>query len=186
MKTLWTLNELAPYVFNPKQLSGELDVKESMKDKSPLIEDVKTVRFDGEILKDSEQELYILSGKAEAQLVLKSTRSLAPVEQTVTSVITESYVAPGYVDTLDIVDDDDLYFVADDNVIDIGESVVENIILSIPTRVLTEEEKQSGVMPEGEDWKVLSEEAFVAEKKREKQENSPFSALYSLFNEDDE
>lgn len=186
MKTLWTFKELAPYVFDPKQISGDLEVKDELLERSPLIEDVNNVHFDGMIIKDSEQEVYVLTGEVIGDLVLKSTRSLNPVDKVVKATLTESYLAPEDVDVVETFEEDDVYFVSEKNQIDIAESVVENLILSIPIRILTEKEETSGYMPEGDDWKVISEEEYAKEQQKNQEENSPFNALYSLFDEDDE
>ena len=55
--------------------------------------------------------------------------------------------------------------------IDLDESVEDNILLSIPIQVLTEEEQNSQEMPSGNDWEVISEEAYlkVSRKQQNKQ-----------------
>lgn len=50
--------------------------------------------------------------------------------------------------------------------IDLDESVEDNILLSIPIQVLTEEEQNSQEMPSGNDWEVISEEAYLESKQK--------------------
>ena len=51
--------------------------------------------------------------------------------------------------------------------IDLDESVEDNILLSIPIQVLTEEEQNSQEMPSGNDWEVISEEAYLESKRKQ-------------------
>ena len=69
------------------------------------------------------------------------------------------------------------------DLIDLTESVADNILLEIPLQVLTEEEKQTDVLPSGTAWQVLSEETYQQMQAEEEQvdKSTPFSQLDGLF-----
>ena len=68
--------------------------------------------------------------------------------------------------------------------LDLSESIIDNILLNIPSKVLTEDEKDAVAMPQGNDWAVLTQEQYEAMRQAEKEENSPFASLSGLFTED--
>ena len=80
--------------------------------------------------------------------------------------------------------EENLVLLLEEDYIDLSESVVDNILLNIPLKVLTDEEQKAEVMPEGSNWTVLTEEQYQAMKEEEKQDNSPFASLSGLFDED--
>ena len=53
------------------------------------------------------------------------------------------------------------------------------MLLSIPTTILTPEEKEKDIYPEGKGWEVVSESAFEEGKKN--QVNPAFAKLKVLF-----
>lgn len=50
--------------------------------------------------------------------------------------------------------------ILDKEVIDLDESVEDNILLAIPMQLLSEDEQQSTEMPHGSGWEVITEETF--------------------------
>ncbi len=70
-----------------------------------------------------------------------------------------------------------------DDTIDLNESILDNILLNIPLRVLTPEEESGQISLSGNDWEVLSEEDFAALKQEEKEASNPFAQLNGLFDE---
>ena len=68
--------------------------------------------------------------------------------------------------------------------INLTESVADNILLHIPLKVLTSEEKASDCMPSGNDWQVMTEEEYQKSKQAQKEKNSPFASLQGLFDEE--
>ena len=53
------------------------------------------------------------------------------------------------------------------------------MLLNIPTTILTPEEKEKNIYPEGQGWEVVSESAFEEGKKN--QVNPAFAKLKVLF-----
>ena len=76
---------------------------------------------------------------------------------------------------------ENLVLVLEEDYIDLEESAIDNILLTIPMQVLSEEEQNSDTMPSGNSWSVLTEEQYNALQNKKKKENSPFSALNGLF-----
>ena len=121
---------------------------------------------------------------ADYTLTMPSCRSLTPVEVPMTCNVSEIFTTQEYFDTHKSDLDADMFFVLDRDIIDLDESVADNILLEIPMRVLTEEEKSSEDMPSGSSWQVLSEEDYLAMQAQEDTEiekKSPFSQLNGLF-----
>ena len=48
-------------------------------------------------------------------------------------------------------------------------------------QILSKEERNSNVMPSGNDWSVLTEEQYDVLQDEKKKENNPFSTLNGLF-----
>ena len=76
---------------------------------------------------------------------------------------------------------ENLALVLENDFIDLEESAVDNIILTIPMQVLSDEERQSEDMPSGQNWSVMTEDQYEALQNEKKKENNPFSALNGLF-----
>lgn len=76
---------------------------------------------------------------------------------------------------------ENLALVLEEDVIDLEESAIDNILLTIPMQVLSDEERQSDDMPSGQNWSVMTEEQYEALQDEKKKENNQFSALNGLF-----
>ena len=115
---------------------------------------------------------------------MPSRRSLAPVEVPMTLTVSELFATSEYFEANQADLDADMLFILDKDLIDLAESVADNILLEIPLRVLTDEEKQSDELPSGSAWQVLSEDDYAALQVKtasEVEEKSPFSQLDGLF-----
>ncbi|MFR4845382.1 MAG: DUF177 domain-containing protein [Streptococcus sp.] len=73
--------------------------------------------------------------------------------------------------------------ILDGDTINLDESILDNILLNIPLRVLTPEEESGQISLSGNDWEVLSEEDFAALKQGEKEASNPFAQLNGLFDD---
>ena len=71
----------------------------------------------------------------------------------------------------------------DGDTINLDESILDNILLNIPLRVLTPEEESGQISLSGNDWEVLSEEDFAALQQEKKEASNPFAQLNGLFDE---
>lgn len=102
-----------------------------------------------------------------------------------TVTVSELFATQAYFEANQADLDADMLFILDKNLIDLAESVADNILLEIPLRVLTDEEKQSDELPSGSAWQVLSEDEYAALQAQpeaaELEKKSPFSQLDGLF-----
>lgn len=176
----WSLQEL-----NKKyavEFDVAFDLTQELTAREPEILDVSTVAVRGRV--DADGGIYCLNFAADYTLTMPSCRSLIPVDVPMTFNVSEIFTTQEYFDAHKSDLDADMFFVLDKDVIDLGESVADNILLEIPMRVLTEEEKRSEDMPSGSSWQVLSEEDYLAMQAQENAEvekKSPFSQLDGLF-----
>lgn len=169
---------------NPEGLHFErsLDIKEQLLERDNTIIDIENLMARGLVTFDD--GLYLLNYHVSYDLTLPSSRSMAPVTVSESYDVSEVFIAAADVaDKADLVDEH-LVLILEDDKIDLSESILDNILLNIPLKVLTEKEKRSDAMPEGEAWTVLTQEQYEAMKKEEKQENNPFASLSGLFDEE--
>ncbi|WEV70410.1 DUF177 domain-containing protein [Lactobacillus sp. ESL0785] len=118
-----------------------------------------------------------------ADLIVPSSRSLAPVSYHEDFQFNENY-------SEDKVAKEELEKSAtpivpvEDDVIDLQTAIEDNLLLHIPTTILTSEEKEKDIYPEGKGWSVISEAEFDAGKKN--QVNPAFAKLKQLLEQKDE
>ncbi|GAB2021920.1 DUF177 domain-containing protein [Pseudolactococcus yaeyamensis] len=176
----WSLQEL-----NKKksvEFEEKFDLTQELRSREPEILDVSTVVVSGRV--DGDGGIYSMSFTADYTLTMPSSRSLAPVEVPMTLSVSEIFATQAYFDAHQTELDADMIFVLEKDLIDLEESVADNILLEIPLRVLTEEEKRSEELPSGSSWQVLSEEEYLAMQAKtdaEVEKKSPFSQLNGLF-----
>ena len=170
-----------------KKRSGGIDFEEHFVLKDELMARHTAILGVGDVVAKGnvsyEDGLYILTYHLTYQLTLPSSRSMLPVEVTDRYLVTEAFMEElgnsGQEDLLD----DDLVLLIEGNTIDLKESVIDNILLNIPLRVLTPEEEASDTMPSGNNWTVLTQEQYQQQQEQKKKENNPFAALSHLFDE---
>lgn len=176
----WSLQELN------KKHSVEFEtafyLKQELTSREPEILDVSEVVVNGRV--DADGGIYSLNFTADYTLTMPSSRSLALVEVPMTLTVSELFATSEYFEANQADLDADMLFILDKDLIDLAESVADNILLEIPLRVLTDEEKQSDELPSGSAWQVLSEDDYAALQVKtasEVEEKSPFSQLDGLF-----
>ena len=81
--------------------------------------------------------------------------------------------------TKEELEDNDTIVKIENDVIDLQTAIEDNMLLNIPTTILTPEEKEKDIYPEGKGWEVVSESAFEEGKKN--QVNPAFAKLKVLF-----
>mgnify|MGYP003584832728 FL=1 len=176
----WSLQEL-----NKKhsvEFETAFDLKQELTSREPEILDVSEVVVNGRV--DADGGIYSLNFTADYTLTMPSSRSLAPVEVPMILTVSELFATSEYFEANQADLDADMLFILDKDLIDLAESVADNILLEIPLRVLTDEEKQSDELPSGSAWQVLSEDDYAALQVKtasEVEEKSPFSQLDGLF-----
>ena len=177
----WDVQEVRRYKDKPFTFKETLDLTKEMQNRTDEILKIAPVEVAGQLFND--HGLVISDVKVETTLTVPSTRSLLPVELPINIRINEAY-------NIDNVSDEELedYNVVipidDDNpTINVYESIIDNILLSIPTKVLTEKEEAENIMPSGKNWSVISEDEFNKQKEEE-HVNPEFAKLKNLFNDD--
>ncbi|MEY8461898.1 DUF177 domain-containing protein [Streptococcus merionis] len=168
---------------NPEGLSfsEKLDLKANLQSRNPEILNIEEVTANGQV--KYENKMYFLDYFLSYKLTLPSSRSMAPVLLEQSYPVTEIFMEEADLRNLAGDIDEELVLVIEREQIDLSESVADNILLSIPLKVLTPEEEASAAFPEGEDWQVLSEEDYAASQAEQKKANSPFAGLAGLFEE---
>ena len=159
------------------------NLKQELTSREPEILDVSEVLVNGRV--DADGGIYSLNFTADYTLTMPSSRSLAPVEVPMMVTVSELFATQAYFEANQADLDADMLFILDKDLIDLAESVADNILLEIPLRVLTDEEKQSDELPSGSAWQVLSEDDYAALQAQpepaEVEKKSPFSQLNGLF-----
>lgn len=158
-----------------------LDLKASLLAREPEILDLSSVAVKGQV--SYEGGLYVLTYQADYTITLPSSRSLTPVALEQTLQVHELFVAASEQGSQSELVDDDPLLVLEEDQIDLEESVVDNILLELPSRVLTPEEAETDDLPSGDNWSLLTEGQYEAQKQEEKQTNSPFAGLSGLFDD---
>lgn len=164
------------------QFDKVLDVKDQLLARDETIIDLQNVMAKGLVTFDD--GLYLLNYQLSYELTLPSSRSMEPVVLSEKQEVSEIFIAVADAPSRADLVEENLVLLLEEDYIDLSESVVDNILLNIPLKVLTDEEQKAEVMPEGSNWTVLTEEQYQAMKEEEKQDNSPFASLSGLFDED--
>lgn len=172
-------DELQKFKNHPTEFNETLDLSKDLKARDERVLDVSPVKVKGHIFYD--KGLWYTDFDVATNVTVPSTRSLEPVEVEIASHFTEAYQEDPN-EELDI-DDEEMVMDLDEDGINIEQAAADNILLSIPTRVLTEEEAEGNNMPQGQDWQVVSEEEYLEEQDKPKP-NAEFAKLKDLFKED--
>ena len=160
-----------------------LDLVADLRKRNQEIIDVKDIVAVGKV--QYEDLMFFLDYQLSYTIVLASSRSMEPVELKESYPVTEVFME-GATNQLDQeVLDDDLVLPIENGEIDLAESVSDNILLNIPIKVLTAEEKAGQGFVSGNDWQIMSEEEYQAQQAVKKEENSPFAGLQGLFDGDE-
>ncbi len=112
-----------------------------------------------------------------ADLVVPSSRSLSPVAYNEDFSFAEDYA--DHEPTKEEADDHEQLIVQiHEGIIDVQRAVEDNLLLHIPTTILTPEEAQNDIYPSGKGWKVVSE---AKDKDKPAKGNPAFKKLEALF-----
>lgn len=153
---------------------------EFFKRSKDLLIDAKNVKVSGDLFY---QEPFVTgSFHITADLVVPSSRSLNPVDFHEDFVFTENYLDRK--PTKEELEENDTIVQVEDDQIDLQTAVEDNILLHIPTTILTPEEKEKNIFPEGKGWEVVSEASFEEGKKN--QVNPAFAKLKVLLDGQDD
>lgn len=179
----WDVQDVRRYKDKPFEFEEKLDLTAELKKRSEDVLDAEPVEVKGQLFNDN--GLVISDVKVKTTLKVPSTRSLLPVELPLEIRINEAY----NVDNVATEDLEDYNVVIpvdeEDPTVNVYESVIDNILLSIPQKVLTKKEAEENIMPSGKNWEVISEDDFKKQKEEE-HVNPEFAKLKDLFKNNDE
>ncbi|EMC13240.1 DUF177 domain-containing protein [Streptococcus mutans] len=159
----------------------KLVIERAVQQRNPDVLALREVSAKGKVTYDD--DFYLLNYELTYIITLPSSRSMKPVEQKKIFSINEVFVENSQLEAKKDFMDEDLFLILEDDGIDLKESVIDNILLNIPLRVLTKEEEQEQSLPSGQNWSLLSEEQYQNLQKGKKEKSSPFAALEGLFDE---
>lgn len=163
-------------------IEQEVEIRpEFLKRSEKLLYNAKNIRVSGDLFYD---EPFVTGNfTVTADLEVPSSRSLKPVTYHQQFTFTENYSQDK--PTKDELDENpDPIVTIDNDEIDLQTAIEDNILLNIPTTILTEKEKKEDIYPEGKDWEVISEKAFDEGKKN--QINPAFAKLKVLLDNKDD
>ncbi|WP_225047030.1 YceD family protein [Lacticaseibacillus kribbianus] len=176
----WSLADLMKHRSAPLTFSEVLALEDELTARDPEILSVSPVAVSGEV-RFSEGD-FIATVSLKGKLVIPSTRSLTPVDWPLDFTFSEVYVTAD--SDREKYDDGQLLIDLDGDALDLMPAVTDHILLAIPMQVLTPAEAETGEMPTGTDWAVVSEDEYEATHQDEKP-NPAFAKLQGLFPEDD-
>lgn len=159
----------------------QLSLLESLKERYDEVIDLDKVHARGQVSYDS--GLYLLDYQLSYDLTLPSSRSLEPVTLTFDYPVSETFIQEADAELQKELVEENLVLILEGDIIDLDESVIDNILLNIPLRILSPEEEAGDISLSGKDWEVLSEEDFAALQQEKKEASNPFSQLDGLFDE---
>lgn len=183
MKLKWALNELTAKSDEAFKIEGQHDLKNDLVNRSDDILAASPVEVEGWIIVESEDEIHV-DGNLSVDLTMPSTRSLEPVDVKLNVKFQETYVTSDYTVDEEKYDSNDIIIQLEENYLDLTKPFSDSIILALPSQVLTKEERENNLMPEGNDWKVISEDAAATEGSEPNEEDSPFAVLKDLFEDE--
>ncbi|MDR1473161.1 MAG: YceD family protein [Lactobacillales bacterium] len=175
----WSVLELEKYLDDSLAFVENLDVKADLMARNKDILDVSLVKVDGNLYVNKSE--YLLSYQACATLTLPSTRSLKPVSLPVKFSVDETFMTQDQFNKRDELIEEDEILIIEEQIIDLGDSVKDNILLSIPFKVLSEEEKKDDNYLQSKTWQAMSENQY--EELQKEKPNSPFDKLKDFFEE---
>lgn len=157
------------------QISADLTFADGFYQRAKdLVYEVKSAHVEGQLFYD---EPFVTGNfQVEANLLVPSSRSLeaVPLKQKFSFV-------ENYSDHEPTQEEKELLMIIplDDDRIDVQTAVEDNMLLNIPSTVLTKEEAEEDLYPEGQGWEVMSEQDFAGQKKD--QVNPAFARLQGLL-----
>lgn len=177
-----------------------LNFSQIVKSPAPLIHLEQNVEMRSEFLKRSQKLLYQIDNvkldgnlfynepyvtgefTVTADLIVPSSRSLAPVKLHEQFQFCENYTQKDV--SKEELDETKIPIVKVENdLIDLQTAIEDNILLHIPTTILTKQEKEKEIYPHGNGWSVVSEEEY--KRNKSKQVNPAFAKLKDLFKQED-
>lgn len=159
-----------------------LDLQAELQERNQEILAVSPITVVGQVR--FEADLYLLEYHVSYDITMASSRSMKPVTWHEAYPVTEIFVeSEDHLKENDLLEAD-LVLIIEEEAIVLDESVADNILLQLPSKVLTPEEEAGEAFPSGDNWTVMTEADFERESQKKKEANSPFAQLQGLFDEE--
>lgn len=170
----------------PLVISEVVDIKSALLERETEILDVSPVKLNGTLLYDNNSVLAMFS--FEVIVTLPSSRTLNPVPYEMNIEVNERYADDIYVLHVARAYPSDIVNPIHNRMIDLTESIIDNILLNLPLQVLSDEELAQQDLPHGQGWALLTEDAFIKQKQKEAEEtiDPRFAGLKALLNTTDQ
>ncbi|MCH4170606.1 MAG: DUF177 domain-containing protein [Lactobacillus sp.] len=177
----WKLAELGKFQKTPLEVDTTEDLATSLQTRFEEILAATPFKIKATLTFDD--PVWLLDAHVQGTVTVPSTRSLTPVKWPIDQHFTEVYVTDD-ADAQEF-EEDEVVLSFEDEVFDLQKAIEDNIILSLPTQILTPEEAQANLMPKGKDWDVISENDYQKQVETDPGTPNPeFEKLKNLFNED--
>ncbi|HEO7582480.1 TPA: DUF177 domain-containing protein, partial [Streptococcus agalactiae] len=98
--------------------------------------------------------------------------------------INEVFIEAENVSTKKELVDQELVLILEEDDINLEESVIDNILLNIPLRVLAADEVGVEADLSGKNWSLMTEKQYEEKQAKEKEKSNPFAALEGMFDSD--
>lgn len=179
----WTIKQIQENSGLPLEFSLEVDVASELMERESDILDVSMAKVTGALLYDHHS--VIATCQTDVTVTLPSSRTLQPVPVRLTIESCERYVENGYVSQYAQEAKDEVIIPLESTVVDLTESIVDNILLNLPIQVLSADEAAETDLPSGEGWVLYTEDAYNVQKQKEKEEtvDPRFAGLKALLDE---
>ena len=180
----WTLKEIQEHRGEPAYFTETINRETALMDRDKEILAVSDIKATGFLL--YENRSVLANFQIDYTVTLPSSRSLEPVEVTFNIPIFETYVEDE-VNFEGSNDPEDVIIPIEDGWVDLVPAIEDNILLNIPTQILSEEERQSSDMPQGSNWSVVTEDDLEKQRAKEKEEqiDPRFAGLKALLQDEE-
>ncbi|AXX64296.1 MAG: DUF177 domain-containing protein [Lactobacillus sp.] len=179
---VYTTAQLEKYRKHPLTIQQTLNLEKDLQQRDAQIIAVKPVTVNGTL--GWEKGLIYSQLSIKTQLTYPSTRSFEPVVLPINIDVQEFYSSDLNTNNDTDSQPEELIIPLENEQLDLQSAIEDNILLSIPSQVLTTEEQAKGTMPSGKEWTVISEDQY--QKNRKQAGNSQWDKLKELLPPDDE
>lgn len=180
----WTLKEIQEHRGEPLHFTEIVNREESLMKRDREILAVSDIKATGFLL--YENRSVLANFQIDYTITLPSSRSLEPVEVSMSVPIFETYVEDeeSYETSEEL---NDIVIPIENNEVNLIPAIEDMILLNIPVQIFTEEELSSSELPQGADWSVVSEDDYQQKRAKQKEEQvDPRLAELKALLEDEE
>ncbi|MFD1705780.1 YceD family protein [Siminovitchia sediminis] len=164
----WTVAELLKYRNETMMFDKHVDLAQDLKKADPEIRKASLIHVEGRADVDTNKASFHLH--ISGTLTLPCARTLVDVNYPLDIHSVETFLLKPL--DYDHQEDEDIHEV-EGGVIDLTPVVYELVLLDVPIQVISPEAENDLSMPQGPDWKVMTEEQLFEARDREKKKVDP-------------